>query len=366
MKSLWCMPNRRNLLGSTLFAMIAMFASTSLVTAHAFARVAQDPQPDFAKQVLPILETKCFACHQAPETDARGRTKKPKGGLRLDGADWIRKGGDTGRVVIAGQPSKSELLRRIELPADDADLMPPKDGPLSDAEILTLRTWITAGAEFGTWTGAAGPASAGGEAHGSAAKQKTPAVSAREIALRELAEGLSPLSQSSLSKLASERLRIEPLTLGAALLRVSYPAHRSEVSDADVTALGALEEHIAILDLSRSQISSKSVARLARMPRLVKLDLADTKLSAKDLVALAPALRHVRELNLNGTRIDDSALTALASLPVLEDLYLWRTAVTEEGAAKLRQAKPELNLRHVLELPDPPAPNEGPPNRRRR
>src|SRR5688572_18585841 len=65
---------------------------------------------DFARDVLPILQRSCFECHGA---------KKTEGGLRLDQAAGLAKGGDSGAVVIAKKPADSELLRRISLPKND-------------------------------------------------------------------------------------------------------------------------------------------------------------------------------------------------------------------------------------------------------
>jgi uncharacterized membrane protein len=43
--------------------------------------------------IQPVLQEKCFGCHGE---------KKQKGGLRLDGSEWIMKGGKDGKVVAAG------------------------------------------------------------------------------------------------------------------------------------------------------------------------------------------------------------------------------------------------------------------------
>ena len=53
---------------------------------------AQDGAVDFEKQILPILKTSCFKCHEKEHED-NGKIKKPKGGLRLDSAAAITKGG---------------------------------------------------------------------------------------------------------------------------------------------------------------------------------------------------------------------------------------------------------------------------------
>ncbi|MBK9387714.1 MAG: hypothetical protein IPN34_23105 [Planctomycetes bacterium] len=350
-------------MSASRFVLALALSGAALAFTPALRAQSDPPRAvDFAKEVLPILEARCFSCHQAPKADARGRVQKPKGGLRLDGAHWLRKGGDTGRVVVANQPEKSELLRRVELPEDDPDLMPPKDGALSAEQIATLRAWIAGGAEIGAWVGAPAPAGASDAPAPSA--RPANAVNARQLALRELGEGLSPLPEATLAKLRSEKLRLEPALPGSALLRASFPAHRSEITDADVLALAPLSEHLAIVDLARTKLGAKSVAFLAGLPRLAKLDLSDTGLATRDLEACSTGLRATRELNLNGNNVDDAALVWLAGLPVLEDLYLWRTKVTEAGIAKLRAAKPSLHLRHQLELPEPPT--DTPPDRQRR
>ena len=109
---------------------------------------------DFGKQVYPILREKCLSCHAAPYKDSRGRTKKPKAGLRLDTVEWIQKGyldddDNPKQAVVAGNPAKSPLYTSTALPADHDDIMPPKGDPLSKAEQSLLKNWITQGANFG-------------------------------------------------------------------------------------------------------------------------------------------------------------------------------------------------------------------------
>ena len=97
----------------------------------------------FAKDILPVLYNHCFVCHSQKQT-------KPKGKLRLDSADAIQ----GSEVIIPGRPDESELMKRVSLPHDDADVMPPLKGgahPCSDAERLLLRKWIADGANLDGW-----------------------------------------------------------------------------------------------------------------------------------------------------------------------------------------------------------------------
>jgi hypothetical protein len=110
---------------------------------------------DFEKQILPIFQEKCFDCHQKERTDASGKVKKPKGKLRMDSVAMIMKGGSEGVVLTPGDPAKSPLYVSTTLPADDDKIMPPKGDPLTKEQQDLIKQWITEGAKFGAWTGAA-------------------------------------------------------------------------------------------------------------------------------------------------------------------------------------------------------------------
>ena len=91
---------------------------------------------DFARQIRPILKARCVACHGP---------LKQSGGLRLDTAASLVRGGDTGPSIEAGNSSGSELVSRISA-EDLAVRMPPEGEPLSADQIELFRRWIEAGA----------------------------------------------------------------------------------------------------------------------------------------------------------------------------------------------------------------------------
>jgi mono/diheme cytochrome c family protein len=92
----------------------------------------------FADVVQPILEKYCVECHGA---------KKSKGKLRLDSLDAMLKGGEGGPAIVAGSSASSELVKRVRLPPDDDDRMPPegKPGPTPE-ELAVVAFWIDRGA----------------------------------------------------------------------------------------------------------------------------------------------------------------------------------------------------------------------------
>ena len=93
----------------------------------------------FAAQIAPIFEKNCVACH---------KPSKHKGNLRMDTYALLMQGGDSGPPVVAGSLEKSDLYRRITLPADDEEFMPTDGKPaLTAAEIKLIAAWIMAGAQ---------------------------------------------------------------------------------------------------------------------------------------------------------------------------------------------------------------------------
>jgi WD40 repeat protein len=93
--------------------------------------------PDFARDVVPILEANCLKCHN---------TAKQEGGLLIESHEDLMRGGDSGTSpIIAGQPDESPLIRQVEGRAKPK--MPPKRD-LQPDEIAVLRAWIAAGAKY--------------------------------------------------------------------------------------------------------------------------------------------------------------------------------------------------------------------------
>jgi cytochrome c553 len=88
----------------------------------------------FEMKVRPLLAARCWQCHGSEKT---------KGGLRLDTADGVEAGGDSGPAVMAGKPGESRLIEAIGYASELK--MPPK-GKLSAQEIAELTNWVSAGA----------------------------------------------------------------------------------------------------------------------------------------------------------------------------------------------------------------------------
>ncbi len=135
-----------------------MKLQTTLAALVLTASIASAEDISFEKQILPILKTSCFKCHET-EHEENGRVKRPKGGLVLDTAEGIMAGGKEypKENVVAGKPDDSWLLKTMALPESDDLAMPPegKGDRVSAADQELIKKWIAAGANFGGWTKAA-------------------------------------------------------------------------------------------------------------------------------------------------------------------------------------------------------------------
>ena len=108
----------------------------TIITVLLPARAGLTADVDYLRDIKPVLQKRCYACHGAI---------KQEGGLRLDTAVSVQKGGDTGTAINKGAPTQSLLLERTAS-TDPDERMPPDGEPLTAAEIELIRKWIAAGA----------------------------------------------------------------------------------------------------------------------------------------------------------------------------------------------------------------------------
>lgn len=90
-------------------------------------------------EVRMVLAHNCYKCHSGA---------KIEGELRLDEKEFVFEGGENGKVIIPGNPSESELIRRINLKKGHKEVMPSKGNLLSNSEKELLALWIEKGAPW--------------------------------------------------------------------------------------------------------------------------------------------------------------------------------------------------------------------------
>jgi len=105
-------------------------------TAVAIAEVTKEQADFFRNSVLPLLESRCFECHgDASEVEAE---------LRLTSRKAMLTGGESGPVMVPGDPDQSLLIQAVRY---EGFQMPPRS-KMPDAEIVILARWIKDGAPW--------------------------------------------------------------------------------------------------------------------------------------------------------------------------------------------------------------------------
>src|SRR6266481_1109305 len=90
-----------------------------------------DSSPDFARDIQPIFQKRCYVCH-GPQAQMKG--------LRLDDRQAAM------RVIAPGDSAHSRLIAMTT--GAGGKFMPPTGPPLSTQEVATLRAWIDQGAKW--------------------------------------------------------------------------------------------------------------------------------------------------------------------------------------------------------------------------
>ena len=298
-------------------------------TAHPAAAVRPEQSPVYASLVEPILREHCVACHGADRAEGR---------LRLDTADGIRKGGEDGKVIVAGRAASSDLIRRVWLPTSDKHAMPPPGRlPLRPSDAAILRWWVDQGAPFEARVAdvaipadvrpileaVLGPISQGGPALPSV---KLPAPDARAIQAVER-QGLSVVRLAD----GTNFVEVHATNAGAAC------------TDRTLAFLQPLARHIVWLDLAGTGVTDAGLAILGEMPNLTRLHLDRTR-AGDATAARSAALSQLEYLNLYGTQVSDAGLARLAGLTRLRSLYVWQSRVTPGAVERLQASLPRLTV----------------------
>lgn len=302
----------------------------------------------FLDVVRPILNERCASCHGA---------EKRKGGLTVIEHAALLQGGDSGAAVVAGDPAKSELIRRLLLPVTDVKHMPGEGRPpLADAEVRLLQWWVQAGAPVNTTVGAM-----------QVPAEMQPVLLARVglggAAAGEAAAGGDAVAadQKILSALDASGFLARPVSLTTPQLRVALLSPGTRVSPQQLETLLGARQEIVELNLANAGLVDASLQELGQMSRLTRLLVQGNALTDAGVRSLAP-LTTLRVLNLYGNRgVTDASVELIGALPALERVYVWDTGMSPAGIAALRRKRPTLLIDVGDTLtPEPPSP-PGPP-----
>ncbi|HEY1108475.1 MAG TPA: c-type cytochrome domain-containing protein [Opitutaceae bacterium] len=285
----------------------------------------------YDKVVQPIFEARCASCHGA---------EKKKGKLALHTWEAVMKGGDSGPLWQAGKPAESELVRRLKLPHDDEEHMPPSgETQLAAEEIALIVRWIERGAAHKggiddlklepALAKAAAELAEKLAAHGDTGGKAEPLweydPAAVERSRAPLAQKIATLQQAFPGALSYE-------SRTATTVRFTAAGLGRDFGDAQLAKLADLGEALAELDLSGTAVTDGAGATLSRLVNLRVLRLGYTAVGDGTVAALEK-LAKLEVLVLTGTEATPASLPVVGKLGALKRLHAGEGTLAEAALA---------------------------------
>ncbi len=292
------------------------FVLAPVTPSHVKPQVGLNDAFIYADLVEPILESKCMGCHNS---------SKAKGELVMETKELLMKGGKNGKLWDTTKADLGLLMRRIHLPAEEKEHMPPSGKPqLTDEEAAILYEWIREGSVFD--------------------KQvidlpvtDTLRILASKVLKQSSDEvyDFAAADEKQVNKLSNNNRVITPLAMESPALVVNF-YNKPFYSSKQLEELQPLATQIVELNLENMPVSNNDIKTIAQFKNLRKLNLNFTAITGSALEQLKNLL-FLKSISLSGTPIKPAQLTVLTSLPKLKAVYLWNTNVERRDIQPLEE-----------------------------
>ncbi len=287
--------------------------------------------------VQPALEQRCSNCHN---------NSKTSGGFSLASYETLMKGGSKGPVITPGNPSTSDLFRRVTLTPDRSDFM-PRNGKtsLNKNEVAAIGWWISQGAPKSALVG-----NLQLTAEASSAIQAVIGVAGGGVGEEEEAAGPdeAPLPQvaeadkAAVAKVVEEGFIVRKIAKGSNLVDVDYVSAHPVTPDM-INDLARFGPNILRLNLRHAGVTDSEVKTIAGFANLGHLRLEENAITDTAAADIAD-LKNLTYLNLTNTNVTDAGLDQVSTLPKLSRIYVWGTAITPKAVDKVKAACKDLTV----------------------
>jgi len=282
----------------------------------------------YADIIQPIFESKCYGCHNK---------SKKKGKLRLDEPEFILKGGKDGEVIKPGNADGSDMMKRLLLPRNEEDHMPPKEKPqLKDNEIALIHWWIATGATFDKKT---------------KDLEQPEKIKPMLLSLQKEVKKVPPdvpqamvekADEKALQKLKQRGIVVLPVAQNSNYLTANFITVDT-ITYNDIPLLLSVKKQLVWLNLSGKKISDTLLTPIAQLINLTRLQLDNTLITDKALASLR-LLIDLQYLNLVGTKVTGNGIMQLKGLPKLQAIYIYKTFITAAEWTTLKSNFPNVTL----------------------
>lgn len=257
----------------------------------------------------------------------------------MDDSLRLMKGGEDGVIIEPGNAQSSEMIKRLLLPVDNDDHMPPREkSQLTEQQVAILHWWISNGAVFDKKVkelpqdDQIKPALL--------ALQQT-AASKSDISFIPAAP-VSPADEKVLAQLKQKGIVVLPVAKNSNYLQASFVTD-TIVDAADLQLLQQAGRQLVWLNLSGTTAGDNEMAAVAKLGNLTRLNLSGTAITDKAMQQLT-GLKQLQYLNLVNTTISTAGLMQLKPLQQLQSLYIYKTNTPATAYAALKAALPKTTI----------------------
>ena len=280
--------------------------------------------------VRPILQAKCYSCH--------GENKQ-KGKLRMDDSLMLMKGGKDGNIIYPGNAKESDLIKRLRLPVDNEDHMPPREkSQPSENQIDLLEWWISQGASFGKKVKEV---------------NQTDKITAMLFALQNAStvdqvsmdiplEEVKNADETIIKKMKMRGIIVLPVSQNSNYLQANFVTD-TMLNKEDLELLSTLKKQLIWLKLGNTNISDENMSAIAQLGNLTRLGLEHTGITDHGLRTVQ-SLQHLQYLNLVGTKVSLQGLLQLKNLPSLHSIYLYQTKIDRKDWNLVQKIFPKTKI----------------------
>jgi hypothetical protein len=228
------------------------------------------------------------------------------------------------------------MIKRLLLPVDNEDHMPPKEKPQpTESQIELIRWWISQGANFDKKVKDI-----------SQSEKIKPLLSAlqteiivKKISLDLPAGTVEGADKSVMEKMKQRGIVVLPVAQNSNWLMVNLVTDK-QVDRELIQWLLALRKQLVWLKLDDTNLSDTSTGAIGQLANLRRLSLQNTKITDQGLFPIR-SLGNLQYLNLVGTDVTAKGILSLKDLQSLRSIYLYHTSVKKTEWPKLQKAFPK-------------------------
>ncbi len=245
-----------------------------------------------------------------------------------------------GYFLLTANPHKPNLNKRLLLPKQHEDHMPPKEKPqLNEKEIALLHWWINSGLSFDKKV----------KDLAQTEKIKPLLLSLQSATNNEIKAkpqipeaAVEPADAVAIKKLTDRGAVVLPVAQSSNYLMVNFVTVQSLKED-DLKLLTSIKKQLVWLKLGNQPVNDVMLASIAQCKTITRLDLSYTKITDKGLAVLQQ-LPNLQTLNVVGTAVTANGLMLLKANKQLQTVFIYQSSVDKKTIASIKSALPNVKI----------------------